>query len=219
MKSYKNKYLNLKNIFYQIGGTKITDIKINDIIKIARFGKWDNFKYIGKVDNYVHKKDKFIPSIYTTNILDKTNIIKEDYEYMGNIDYYENINEYSDRPTIYTNNLLLEADIRKDDNSIFEEFYPDIKNIDKLREHGHYKYNHHLYQTAILKQISDIKIGRLYTSLDPLRIESLEKIKYDPNILLEPIKINKNNIIIDGNHRYDISVKLGLNFIPVIVQL
>lgn len=190
---YKTKYLNLKNNFYQLGGSLLTDIKLNDIIRINHWGGWNVYKYMGKVS--------------------KDNSEKH---------YFENqeSNEGGDGPFhIYRDtleSLLSEVnDIRKEDNSIFDEFLPIFKSITDL---PHFKYNKYKWAHAILLPIELIKPSRDDENLESKRLVELLKIEEDPNILLSPINVDEQKNIRDGNHRYFISKKFGFKYIPVIIN-
>ena len=190
---YKNKYLNLRNRINQFGGSSITELTIGQNIIINHWGGWNSYKYLGTVvrdteQHHFEKNDEY------------------DGEGDGPSNYY--INSFE---------LLAStvSDIRKEDNSIFDEFLPDIKDI---RTQEHYKYNRYKFPDAVLVLIEDIKPSRDMDSLEEARSNSLTAIIDDPNILLPPIKIDTSNNIVDGHHRYNLSKILGFKYIPVIVN-
>ena len=187
---YKYKYLNLKKHIYQLGGSRFIDIKPTDIIQIYICFTWNTYKYMGKVNHNSSEKHFFEK--------------QDDGEGEGPYALYKDTLE----------SLLYELDdIRKEDKSIFNEFLPDIKTITEL---GHFKYNTYKYPTTVLVPIDEIIPGRPEKDLDKKRRISIEKLEDDPNILLEPIKVNKDNIIEDGNHRYYVSKNFNFKFIPVL---
>lgn len=189
---YKTKYLNLKNSFYQLGGTLLTDIKLNDIIRINTCFTWNIYKYMGKVSKDGSEKHYFEKQ-------------EDDGEGEGPAQLYRDTLE----------NLLSENDIRKADNSIFDEFLPNITTISELQ---HYKFNKYKYQNVVLLPVEEIIQGRTDESLSSTRKESLEKLVNDPNSLVPPITIDRQKNILDGNHRLFISKKFGFKLIPVIYK-
>jgi hypothetical protein len=190
---YKNKYLNLKKNFYQLGGSLLSNIKSGDIIKINLWSGWSVYKYMGKVSKDNSEKHYF----------EKQETDEGDD---GPFKLYRDTLE----------SLLSEVDdIRKEDNSIFDEFLPNIKTITELQ---HFKFNKYKYKNAILLPIQEINQGRFDESLSEKRKESLEKIVNDPNSLVPPIIIDKERNIVNGNHRYFISKKFGFSLIPIIYE-
>jgi hypothetical protein len=65
---------------------------------------------------------------------------------------------------------------------------------------------------AILKPLNDIIINR--PNLISIKSALLNNKK--DRTMLSPIKLNKNNEIIDGNHRYNFSKTKGYSLIPII---
>jgi hypothetical protein len=190
---YKSKYINLKNIINQIGGSSFTDIKQNDIIRVILCFTWNIYKYMGKVSKDGSEKHHFEKQ-------------EDDGEGEGPAHLY--------RDSLQS--LLIELDdIRKQDNSIFDEFLPDIKKFTDLQ---HFKFNKYKYPNAVLVPIEEIRQGRSDESLSAHRKGALEKIAEDPNSLVPPISIDKQKNILDGNHRYFISKKFGFKLIPVIYK-
>lgn len=242
---YKNKYINLKNHIFEIGGSEkvssfIKDIKINDIIKIFREGYWTNYKYIGLIsrDYYLDGTRKVYFTDNTHTIIEgkvypkyflnedgsltergkRTNFI---YTAKENVHIFVNYDEEKEdyienHYNIYVsdlNELRLYDNVRKEDGSIFDDFIPDSRTKSGL---NHYNYNFYLYPSVEIVDITTIKPGRYEDSLNASRTKSIAKIKDDPNILLPPIKLNKEGIIQDGHHRYYKSIELGFTHIPVI---
>jgi hypothetical protein len=190
---YKTKYINLKNTIYQLGGSSFVDIKQNDIIRVILCFTWNIYKYMGKVS-----KDGSIKHHFEKQ--------EDDGEGEGPAHLYRDSLE----------SLLSELDdIRKQDNSIFDEFLPNVKNFSDLQ---HFKFNKYKYRNVVLVPVEEIIQGRPDESLSSMRKDSLEKIKEDPNSLVPPISIDKQKNILDGNHRYFMSKKFGFKLIPVIYK-
>jgi len=145
------------------------------------------------------------------------------YDYKGseNVHIFVKYNEYSDdfvenHSTLYLsdlNQLRLYDNVRKVDGSIFDDFIIDSKTRTGL---NHYNYNFYLHPTAIMVDIRMITPERTEHSLYEGRAKSVSRIIDDPKILLPPIKLNADNSIKDGNHRYYMSLSLGFTHIPVI---
>ena len=114
---------------------------------------------------------------------------------------------------------LLENEINeiiylKHDELYFKPIYNSNQELfnEYIPTDNYYPYNVFKYPLAILKPLNDIIINR--PNLISIKSALLNNKK--DRIMLSPIKLNKNNEIIDGNHRFNYCKTKGYSLIPII---
>ena len=191
-----NKILN--NTQYNFKATEYLDsqyIKKND--KWIPFIKtqWDGPQIIL---NYVNKYVFYIPDIKEYILVDDFNDLRYNYNIYnidGGKEYSLTLSLINDKiPKDFIEKINSNLTINKD----FYYFNPYLSDDTKV----------------YLLPIDSITPGRSENSLKKVRSDQID-IKNISKVLL-PIKINRNNIIEDGNHRYYYSKKNNYKFIPAI---
>ncbi len=217
-------------------GIKINSIKVNDFIKImCRYHQYFIYRYDGIVNavecksvfgiTYIEKDEfdkncKIINNLVLKNGLTPSRL---SYQYNGEFSVHkftliqDGIDEPPDEYKYYKNfNDILMENICTINNTPFDDYNYDL-------DVSSYKINKFKYENedVIFLPISKIICSKDESELDSFRTDSIME-STKPYIMLPPINVtyafSKMFMVYNGEHRLNMSKKLGYTHLPVIIN-